>query len=151
MSSAEPEQPKIVSANRVLACVLCKQRRVKCSRSFPCSNCTRAGVQCVQPTVQQRRRRFAERGLLDRLHHYEDLLRQNHVTFEPLHSSASAAAATATSRDDDNKAHLTWRNEEDGDKEDKEASSHRAVWQSIKRVVYLFLPSSRHIVRADLD
>ena len=34
---------------------------------------------------RQRRRRFPERALLERLRRYEDLLRQNNVTFEPLH------------------------------------------------------------------
>ena len=35
-----------------------------------------------------RRRRFPERELLDRIHKYEDLLRQNNVRFEPLHGDA---------------------------------------------------------------
>lgn len=34
---------------------------------------------------RQRRRRFPERELLDRLRRYEDLLRQNNISFEPLH------------------------------------------------------------------
>jgi Fungal Zn(2)-Cys(6) binuclear cluster domain len=106
MSSAEPEQTKPTA--RVLACALCKQRRVKCSRSFPCTNCIRAGVQCVQPTVHKRRRRFAERGLLDRLHYYEDLLRQNNIPFEPLYGSIPIAV---TPRDDDD-AYPARRNED---------------------------------------
>jgi hypothetical protein len=96
MSSAEPEQTK---PTRVLACALCKQRRVKCSRSFPCTNCVRAGVPCVQPSVNQRRRRFAERELLDRLHHYEGILRQNNI---------SVAAATPN----DDGAHSATRNKD---------------------------------------
>lgn len=73
---------------RVLACVLCQQRKVKCDRKFPCANCVRAGAQCV-PTLgpRPRRRRFPERELLDRVRRYEDLLRQNNVPFEPLHAS----------------------------------------------------------------
>jgi hypothetical protein len=34
---------------------------------------------------RQRRRRFPERELLDRLRHYEDLLSQHNIAFEPLH------------------------------------------------------------------
>lgn len=34
---------------------------------------------------RQRRRRFPERELLDRVRHYETLLRKNKVEFEPLH------------------------------------------------------------------
>ncbi|KAL9041218.1 MAG: hypothetical protein Q9214_004182 [Letrouitia sp. 1 TL-2023] len=35
---------------------------------------------------RQRRRRFPERELLERLRHYEGLLRQNNIKFEPLHA-----------------------------------------------------------------
>ena len=35
---------------------------------------------------RQRRRRFPERALLERLRKYEDLLRQNNVAFEALHN-----------------------------------------------------------------
>jgi Fungal Zn(2)-Cys(6) binuclear cluster domain len=172
MSFAEPEQAKGTTV-RVLACALCKQRRVKCSRSFPCTNCIRAGVQCVQPTVHQRRRRYAERGLLDRLHHYEDLLRQNNIPFEPfqsLHGSTPAAGA-ASRLDDDNDAHPPTRSEDKEDKEDMyvydciwtrtlyhkknsdfrliSTSSHRNIWQSIKRVVYTYNPLD--VIRVTLD
>ncbi|KAH7133751.1 fungal-specific transcription factor domain-containing protein [Dactylonectria macrodidyma] len=81
--SSQPPIPK-----RLLACVLCHQRKVKCERKFPCSNCIKSGAQCVPTTVvprQPRRRRFPERALLDRLRKYEDLLRKNNVSFEPLH------------------------------------------------------------------
>jgi hypothetical protein len=37
---------------------------------------------------RQRRRRFPERELLDRLRQYEDLLRQNNIKFEPLHKDS---------------------------------------------------------------
>ena len=40
--------------------------------------------------TRQRRRRFPERELLERLRRYEDLLRQNNIKFEPLHRPAAA-------------------------------------------------------------
>ncbi|KAH7066025.1 hypothetical protein FB567DRAFT_532512 [Paraphoma chrysanthemicola] len=57
---------------RVLACILCQQRKVKCDRKFPCAVCTKAGVQCISAAIapRQRRRRFPERELLDRLRDY---------------------------------------------------------------------------------
>ncbi|KAE8136518.1 hypothetical protein BDV38DRAFT_284003 [Aspergillus pseudotamarii] len=71
---------------RVLSCVLCQQRKVRCDREFPCVNCIRAGVQCIPATgARQRRRRFPERELLERLRRYEALLRQNNIPFDPLH------------------------------------------------------------------
>ncbi len=38
---------------------------------------------------RRRRRRFPERALLERLRKYEDLLRQNNITFEPLHKDST--------------------------------------------------------------
>ena len=38
---------------------------------------------------RRRKRRFPERALLERLRKYEDLLRQNNITFEPLHKDST--------------------------------------------------------------
>ncbi|KAI9931205.1 hypothetical protein MW887_010866 [Aspergillus wentii] len=84
-----PEQTPTAKSQRVLSCVLCQQRKIKCNRRFPCVNCTRAGVQCVPATTSQRRRRFPERELLERLRCYESLLRQNNIPFEPMHTPAA--------------------------------------------------------------
>lgn len=71
---------------RLLACVLCQQRKVKCDHQYPCATCVKARVQCVPATqVSRRRRRFPERTLLERLRTYENLLTQHNVKFEPLH------------------------------------------------------------------
>ncbi|KAI1632928.1 hypothetical protein F4809DRAFT_625376 [Biscogniauxia mediterranea] len=80
-SLSQPGKPP-----RVLACVLCQQRKVRCDRKFPCANCVRSRVQCMPATLAPRRRRraFPERELLARVRHYESLLRQNNVNFEPL-------------------------------------------------------------------
>ncbi|KAI1805660.1 hypothetical protein F4811DRAFT_212837 [Daldinia bambusicola] len=80
---------------RVLSCVLCQQRKVKCDKVFPCANCVRSRAQCVPATLTppRRRRRFPKRELVDRLGHYENLLRENGIAFESLlgedHSSSS--------------------------------------------------------------
>ncbi|OQE14860.1 hypothetical protein PENFLA_c035G10435 [Penicillium flavigenum] len=82
------EQTATAKARRVLACVLCQQRKIKCDRTFPCANCVRAGEQCKQ-AIRQRRRRFPERELLVRLRHYESLLRKHNIKFDPLHTPAT--------------------------------------------------------------
>ena len=117
-------------SQRVLACLLCQQRKIKCkipsppnrlsttipllhrsnltagSRKFPCSNCIKARAQCVQTSQRQRKRRFSERTLLERLRKYEDLLRQNNITFEtpnmdPAREKASLNTESNDESDDD--------------------------------------------------
>ncbi|KAF3483935.1 Transcription factor [Arthroderma uncinatum] len=61
-----PKQTATARTRRPLACVLCQQRKIKSNR--------------------QQRRRFPERELLARLRHYEGLLRQHNVKFDPLHT-----------------------------------------------------------------
>lgn len=101
MSSMPPDSEKVSSSappsassrssklQRTLACVLCQQRKVKCDRKFPCANCLKFKAQCVPAALnpRQRKRRFPERELLERIRKYEHLLRQNKITFEPLHKS----------------------------------------------------------------
>jgi Fungal Zn(2)-Cys(6) binuclear cluster domain len=86
-SASEFPQPANSKPRRLLACVLCQQRKVKCDHSYPCVTCVKARVQCVQATraSRRRRRRFPERELLARLDKYEDLLSQHNIKFEPLH------------------------------------------------------------------
>lgn len=73
---------------RLRACVRCQQRKVRCDHKSPCGNCVAADTQCLPATLTPRRRRFQERVLLDRLRHYEGLLRLHNIDFEPLHPQA---------------------------------------------------------------
>ncbi|KAL1303046.1 hypothetical protein AAFC00_003356 [Neodothiora populina] len=86
MSTSHGSNPPAEKPRRVLACVQCQQRKIKCDRNFPCSNCIKYRVQCTPAASlgpRQRRRRLPERELLDRLRYYESLLQQNHIKFEP--------------------------------------------------------------------
>jgi len=102
MSAPTENTPK-AKPHRVLACVLCQQRKVKCDRTFPCSSCTKQGAQCVPATQPRpRRRRFPERELLERLRRYEALMKQNNVKFDPLHDDASTAKNSPQDYDSEN-------------------------------------------------
>lgn len=98
MPDTPSDETKAASKPRVLACLQCQQRKVKCNRKFPCESCDRFQLECV-PALRprQRRRRFPERVLLDRLRHYEDLLRQNGTNFEPLHPESQDQTAASRS------------------------------------------------------
>jgi hypothetical protein len=63
--------------SRVLACALCQQRKVKCDRTTPCSNCVKAGAPCTPSTPSPRRpRRRPNQDLRQRLVRCEELLLQ---------------------------------------------------------------------------
>lgn len=81
------DDPSVIKVTRGHSCQLCQQRKVRCDKSKPCSNCVRAGVECrvVPPQPPRRRkRRIPERDLVDRLRKYEALLSQNGIEFESL-------------------------------------------------------------------
>ncbi|KAJ4137280.1 hypothetical protein NW768_002862 [Fusarium equiseti] len=113
--------------HRVLACVLCQQRKVKCDRTFPCSSCTKQGAQCVPATQPRpRRRRFPERELLERLRRYEALMKQNNVKFDPLHDDASTAKSSPQEYDSDN---------EDGNAQARSGgiTEVKSIWQAMRQ------------------
>ncbi|KAJ5665828.1 uncharacterized protein N7477_008276 [Penicillium maclennaniae] len=85
------------NSRRPLACVLCQQRKVKCDRKFPCANCLKFKAECIPAALnpQQRKRRFPERELLERIRKYEDLLCRNKVPFDPLHQDSSGISQTS--------------------------------------------------------
>lgn len=95
-SSQTPSLP--TSANlRPYSCILCKTRKVKCDRVNPCSNCRRAGVDCIfrAPAPPRRKKRSEKeggrrrevsvgRGMQARLRKYEGLLRGMGVRVDGL-------------------------------------------------------------------
>ncbi|KAG0648751.1 Aurofusarin cluster transcription factor aurR2 [Hyphodiscus hymeniophilus] len=77
-----PSSPKITRGH---SCILCQQRKVKCDRSKPCSNCIKARTECIPsaPTVPRRRRRkFSEQDIAAKLRRYEHLLKKNGIKIE---------------------------------------------------------------------
>ncbi|KAJ8071803.1 hypothetical protein OCU04_002117 [Sclerotinia nivalis] len=106
ISDMSPGTSTVTSSSkprRVLACMLCQQKKVRCDRNHPCSHCVKSRVECVPATQlpRQRRRRFPERVLLDRLRKYEDLLRQNNIKFEPLHKDSAVGNESCQMKDHD--------------------------------------------------
>ena len=74
--------PKITRGH---SCLLCQQRKVKCDRQKPCSNCLKARTECIVSTPAQprrRRRNPTESDLVVRLKRYEQLLKSNGIKVE---------------------------------------------------------------------
>ncbi|KXH43409.1 hypothetical protein CSAL01_05201 [Colletotrichum salicis] len=69
--SMSPDSDQPGSARRLIACVSCQKRKVKCSRVFPCANCTR----CIPGTpAPPRGRKPYDQALKARLARCEQLL-----------------------------------------------------------------------------
>ncbi|RLL93538.1 hypothetical protein CFD26_100310 [Aspergillus turcosus] len=135
MSTPEQSSPRLplraaTRPSRVLACVLCQHRKVKCDRGFPCANCVRAEAQCVPATQVRRRRRFPERELLERLRRYEDLLRQNNIQFQPLHNSVveTSSSRNARSYDTTNDEKLEGNSQEEGTPASETKYEAKSFW-----------------------
>ncbi|EAW10039.1 transcription factor domain protein [Aspergillus clavatus NRRL 1] len=95
-----PARPS-TKQTKVMACIFCQQRKIRCDREFPCVNCMRAWVPCVPAAgPRPRRRRFPERELLERVRRYEALLREHHIPFDPLHPSSVEVPSPGTNEKD---------------------------------------------------
>ena len=86
MSASPSQSPAVGSPStnitRGHSCVLCQQRKVKCDRQKPCSNCVKARAECVaSPPAppRRRKRKFAEVDLSLKVERYERLLKNNGV------------------------------------------------------------------------
>ncbi|KAL4933005.1 Zn(II)2Cys6 transcription factor [Aspergillus undulatus] len=135
MSEPNPENqpPTETKPVRVLSCVLCQQRKVRCDRSFPCANCLKAKAQCVPAGLlpRRRKRRFPERELLDRLRQYENLLRQNNINFESLHGEPQNTGDDNLSQRDDGREDLETPSQSSSPRQNSSKGQYEAknFWQ----------------------
>jgi Fungal Zn(2)-Cys(6) binuclear cluster domain len=68
------------------SCLTCRQRKIKCDRCNPCSNCIRIAGQCsfVPPLRgKPRRKKAPKEGLHAKLRRYEELLRSYGADIAP--------------------------------------------------------------------
>ena len=63
----------------IRSCTVCRSRKVKCDREWPCRHCVRAGTECVYPAgpgrAPKRPRQAVDARVLDRLSYLEELLK----------------------------------------------------------------------------
>lgn len=94
LSSPTPTNP-LAKAPRLLSCLLCSQRKIKCDKKTPCTNCTKARRECISAASlppRRRKKRFAEAELLARLRYYEELLRKKGVNIDDLNEKIDGLA-----------------------------------------------------------
>lgn len=76
LSAAAPRQAPETASSR--SCVTCRRRKVRCNKRSPCSNCLKAGIDCVFPPPGRAPRKSAKRPpdaeLLSRLRRLEGVV-----------------------------------------------------------------------------
>ncbi|KAJ9633442.1 hypothetical protein H2204_006992 [Knufia peltigerae] len=90
---------------KAFSCIRCFERKVKCDKQSPCSNCSKSQVECifrVPPAPRRRKKRLQEDVLLERLRKCELLLKAKGLNLDdgpgdlnsPSHSSPVDPAST---------------------------------------------------------
>lgn len=80
---------------REYSCLICRQRKVKCDRLDPCSNCVKAEAECsfIAPVRGKRKsKKPTHEGLHAKLRRYERMLEKHG---ERLHVPSEAASSDA--------------------------------------------------------
>lgn len=94
--------PELGDSLKSYSCLTCRQRKVRCDRRTPCSNCTKAEKQCsfVPPVRGKRKRTKPPReGLHAKLKRHEELLRSYGVKVEPSEDGEESESEVASQLD----------------------------------------------------
>lgn len=89
-------------ALKAYSCLACRQRKIKCGRHAPCSNCAKADTPCsFIPPVRGKRRRTkpVHEGLHAKLKRYEEMLRSYGAKIEPSMETEDSDVESATNQD----------------------------------------------------
>ncbi|KAM5350255.1 hypothetical protein ACJ41O_006760 [Fusarium nematophilum] len=103
------DSTKPTESKRILACVLCQQRKKKCDRKSPCSFCIKAScifeaakTVCIPSTpAPKRKRRKPTKELMERLERCEQLLKrctcvQKAMMYDPVEQCSEASSTADT-------------------------------------------------------
>lgn len=96
------EQPRPDGGFKSYSCLTCRQRKVKCDRRTPCSNCVKAEKQCsfIPPVRGKRKRTKPPReGLHAKLKRYEELLKSYGAKVEQSEDFDDSDSETASQPD----------------------------------------------------
>ncbi|KAK2596220.1 hypothetical protein QQS21_006368 [Conoideocrella luteorostrata] len=112
-SARDPGTPP--PSRKLRSCVTCRKRKVKCDKTSPCSNCRRAEIPCVVPSLDKRPR-WARRlrqtathpeadgegadQVFNRLKNLEGLVKQLSGQLEQTNAARGASSELKDCRDD---------------------------------------------------
>jgi len=70
------ESPRTPSHQKLLSCLGCRQKKVKCDKTYPCRGCQHSGSECVFPLRKRKARKPRSRNaeMILRLGRLEELL-----------------------------------------------------------------------------
>lgn len=89
------------------ACIICRQRKVRCDLKSPCSGCVKAGRPCVRPTPAPKRSRKTSQRALEAQEREEALLKRLHKLESVVETLRSSTSATnGSNRQDGHDDHL---------------------------------------------
>ncbi|KIV95466.1 hypothetical protein PV10_03120 [Exophiala mesophila] len=86
--------------SKPFSCLRCFERKVKCDKQSPCSNCTRSKAECtfrIPPPSRRRKKKPAEEALLERLKQYEALLQSKGIHVDQLPVSGPSTSDEVSS------------------------------------------------------
>ncbi|KAF4768314.1 hypothetical protein HAV15_002243 [Penicillium sp. str.  len=81
------------------SCVTCRRRKVRCNKRSPCSNCTKAGIDCIFPPpgrAPRKSKRPPDAELLSRLRRLEGVIDHLRSSGNAEGASTSAQARSST-------------------------------------------------------
>lgn len=81
------------------SCVTCRRRKVRCNKRSPCSNCTKAGIDCIFPPpgrAPRKSKRPPDAELLSRLRRLEGVIDHLRSGSNAEGASTSAQARSST-------------------------------------------------------
>ncbi|KAJ9614406.1 hypothetical protein H2200_002542 [Cladophialophora chaetospira] len=84
--------------SKAFSCIRCFERKVKCDKQIPCSNCAKSKVECIfrtPPAPRRRKKRTQEDLLLARLKKCEELLKSNGIDVDGADTLARTASSPA--------------------------------------------------------
>ena len=82
------------------SCVVCHQRKIRCSKQRPCSNCQKANIVCSYPKVERRTRKSPKTTITDvsqRLAQLERSIRAGSIENSKSDTSSRASESTLLS------------------------------------------------------